>query len=198
MSKYLDIIIIALLIVIFLEMCKRPVGSSQIISHYDTMWIKKDSVIHSNPKVIIKEGSLDTIILKEYLPDTSSISKLIVQYDKLLKEFAERKIYTDSAKIDTVGMLYITDTVATNKIEGRSIHYNYKLPFIIKTIPETKKNQWYFGWDIRGKEGEFLDELSGGIMLRNKKNHIFGATVGIGTDNQLKVGLSSYWLIKLH
>ena len=197
-----ELLVLILLIIILLQKCggspSNPTGP-QIVR--DTVWVHKDSTIYSKPQIvkIIPVDVHHDSTIKEYLPDTSSMAKLIAQYELLLNKHFEKNIYSDSANIDTVGKVYITDTISGNKIEGRKINYNYKLPFITNTItiPEPKKTQWYFGWDVRGRESELIDQISAGVMIRNKKNHLFGGTIGVGKDNFVRVGLSSYWLIKI-
>ena len=102
----------------------------------------------------------------------------------------------DSIKIDSIGYVKITDTVQKNLIIGRSSNVNVKYPIIKETItlPYTPKNQLYIGGSVQlGPVGQ----LNGGVLFKNKKDQIFGGSVGITSQGQILYGANSYWKIKL-
>jgi len=82
----LNILIIVIALLIFLKGCETSSDIKNIKPRRDTVWIHKDSVIYSKPKI------LKTIIVKykdkspEYLPDTN-YKKLVVQYNTLVDKF---------------------------------------------------------------------------------------------------------------
>lgn len=198
-----EILVLVLLVIILLQKCgggnKETVVEPKIFR--DTVWIHKDNTITSKPEVI-KTIPYSVPIDRwntEYLPDTSEMSNLVKQYEALVRELLAKNINVDSLTIDSIGHIYITDTVSKNMITGRSTHYNLKYPSITTTIivPEPKKTQWYYGGFVQGEKGNLIDEIGAGLLIKNKRDQIFGGHVGLSNSGNLQVGVSSYWKIKL-
>jgi hypothetical protein len=195
-----EILIIVLLIVILLQRCGRnpenPTGP-QITR--DTVWVHTDSTITKQPQCI----KTITVPIEqwntEYLPDTSSMAILIKQYTELANKFLAINIHQDSIRIDTIGTVRITDTVTNNLIKSRKTTYSFKIPIITNTItiPEPKKTQWFAGGFVQGEKGNLIDEIGAGLLIKNKKDQIFGGHVGLSTSGAIQIGLSSYWKIKI-
>lgn len=200
-DNLVSIIVIVLLLVILLQRCGGDVISHDVKIIRDTTWIHHDSTINSKPQVIKTEPYAVPIDRwnTEYLPDTSSMSMLIKQYEALVRELLAKNISVDSIKIDSIGHIYITDTVSKNVIIGRSSHYDLKYPMITNTviIPEPKKNQWYIGGALQGERNELIDQINTGLLLKTKKDQIYGGYIGISTSGQFQFGVQSYWKIKL-
>lgn len=194
-----EILVIVLLIIILLQRCgdnnQQP---AETVIRRDTVWIHKDSTILSKPQIVktIPVNIYHDTTLKEYLPDTN-YSKLVKQYTELAEKFLAMNIQADSFKVDSIGHVYITDTVSHNLIKSRSFTYNLKYPIITNTVYPPKRTQWYVGGFIQGEEGRLLNQISTGLLIKNKKDQIFGGHVGINTSGKLQLGLSSYWKIKI-
>ena len=176
----------------------EPVDVPKIIR--DTMWVSNDTTIVSKPQVIKTipyEVSRETII-KEYLPD-SNYAGLLKQYEDLVSQLLAKNIMQDSIRIDTNGYVKITDTVQKNLIVGRSTELSIKYPVIKETvtIPQKKVSQLYLGGQVSASQGQLINGLNGGLLLKNKKDQIYGVTVGVNTDGNISYGLQSYWKIKL-
>lgn len=200
-KNILNILIIALLVILLLQRCGESKTIDKIKIIRDTVWVHTDSTIYSVPK-IVKTIPYTVPVDRwniQYLPDTN-YSKLVVQYQKLVSSFLSSNVSYDSIKVDSIGHIYITDTVSRNAIIGRSTHYNLKYPIITNTIivPESKKTQWYIGGAIQGEQGDLIDQINAGLLIKNKKDQIYGGYMGITPDGQLQFGLQSYWKIKLH
>lgn len=195
-----EILVIVLLVIILLQRCsKEPVvvESPKIIR--DTTWVYKDSTITKQPQIIktitVPVEQWNT----EYLPDTSSMAILVKQYNELANKFLALNISVDSLTVDTIGKVYITDTVTANTIKNRKLSYNFKFPTITNTIilPEPKKTQWYLGGTIQGEQGAIISQINANLLIKNKKDQIFGGSVGLNNSGALQIGLSSFWKIKL-
>jgi hypothetical protein len=195
-----EILVIVLLIIILLQRCGRnpenPTGP-QITR--DTVWVHTDSTITKQPQLI----KTITVPIEqwntEYLPDTSSMALLVKQYTELANKFLALNIHQDSICIDTIGTVHITDTVSSNLIKSRKTTYSFKIPIITNTItiPEPKRTQWFAGGFIQGEQGTLIDEIGAGLLIKNKKDQIYGGHVGLNTSGALQIGLSSYWKIKI-
>ena len=196
-----EILIIVLLIVILLQRCGRnpenPTGP-QITR--DTVWVHKDSTITKQLQVI-KTIPFTVPIDRwntEYLPDTN-YTKLLGQYTELVQKFLASNVYRDSLYVDSLGYVVVKDSVCQNLLLGRTYSYDLHYPIIRETkiIPAPKKTQWFVGGFVQGEQGTLIDEIGAGLLIKNKKDQIFGGHVGLNTSGALQIGLSSYWKIKI-
>lgn len=197
-SNVLNFIVLVLLTVILLQRCNS--GKDTYIPpsiKRDTVWVVKDSLITSKPSVIktIQITSHDTII-NHYIPDTN-YNKLVVQYQEVVKELLAKNIHSDSIRIDTNGYVKITDTVQKNLIIGRVTEMNIKYPIIKETITLHQKpvNQLYIGGGIGASQNALINQVRAGVILKTKKDKIFGVNVGISTQGTVVYGFDSYWKI---
>jgi len=196
----IQILVVVLLAIILMQRCGGgiPVDGIKIIR--DTTWVVKDKTINSKPQIIKTEPYAVPIDRwnTEYLPDTSYIG-LIKQYEELVRELLAKNIHSDSIKIDSIGHIYITDTVSRNMITGRSTHYDLKYPIVKETIivPEKKRIQVYIGGAVQAGENKGSDGVNAGFLLKTKKDQIYGVYGGFNLDKSFQVGFQMYWKVKL-
>lgn len=201
-NNFLSLIILLLLGMMFLQRCdggkNTPLESPKITR--DTIWIKKDSTIYSKPQLIktIPVNVNHDFVYTQYLPDTN-YGKLIEQYNQLLDRYLEKKIYKDSARVDTNGYVITTDTVSQNQIFGRNYRFHLEYPIIKETItlPAKRVNQIYIGGQIAGNPSQLVRDISVGMLFKNKKDQIFGGSIGIDNAGELRYGVQSFWKISL-
>lgn len=198
-ANFLTFVVLILVVILLIERCSapKPVTPQNTVTK-DTVWIVKDSVVYSKPQIVERIPVPTTNFSTEYLPDTN-YSKLVLQYQKLVSRFLEKNITEDSVKIDTVGYVKVRDTVGENKILGRSYSYKIKYPVIKEThtIYPPKKNQFYLGGQLSGARGDILNQINAGLLLKNKKDQIYGITTGLNRSGQITYGIQSYWKITL-
>jgi len=192
------LLVLILLLTLFIERCNKPVEPTpppKIVR--DTVWVKHDSVVYSKPQLVetIQMSSKDSLI---YVPDTN-YSKLVLQYQEVVNQLLIKNIQVDSVRIDTNGYVKIVDTVQKNLIVGRSTQVSVKYPVVKETITLYPKpvNQVYIGGDVGGSQTSLINQVRTGVILKNKKDQIFTASVGLNTDGQPVFGLGSYWKLKL-
>ena len=201
-NNFISLIVLVLIIILLLERC----GGGHVVPVEpkiirDTVWVNNTGSVITKP--IVTNNIPYTVTIDrwntEYLPDTSSMAKLVKQYEELVKKFLATNVQKDSVKIDSIGHVYITDSVTSNLIKNRNVTWDLHYPTITNTIivPEPKKTQWYFGGAIQGEQGELVDQIDAGILIKNKKDQIYGAYIGINPLGHLQFGLQSYWKIKL-
>ena len=131
-----EIAVLILLIIILLQRCgKDNSQSGETVIRRDTVWVHKDSTILSKPQIVktIPVNIYHDTTLREYLPDTNS-AKLVKQYTELAEKFLAMNIQADSFKVDSIGHVYITDSVSHNLVKSRSFTYNLKYPIITNTV----------------------------------------------------------------
>lgn len=197
-DNLIGLLVLILLLTLFIERCNKPVEPTpppKIVR--DTVWVKHDSIVYSKPQVIktIRMNYHDSLI---YIPDTN-YSKLVLQYQEVVNQLLAKNILLDSVRIDTNGYVKIVDTVQKNLVVGRSTQVNVKYPVIKETVTLYPKpvNQVYIGGDIGGSKTSLINQVRAGVILKNKKDQIFSASVGLGIDGQPTYGVGSYWKIKL-
>ena len=194
-----NILSIAILILAVIIVLQRRNSSPDIIEKpiviRDTVWQKKDSVIYTSPKVV--QTIPVKIISEKYLPDPN-YDKLVLQYQELVKLHLSKNVQKDSVKIDSIGFVKVIDTVQNNIVQNRKWEYNIKYPIIKETViqPSKKVNQLYIGGGLQGNQYNIINSINGGILYKNKKDQIYGLSVGINTNGQVLYGVSSYWKIK--
>lgn len=194
-----NILSIAILILAVIIVLQRSNSSPDIIEKpiivRDTVWQKKDSVIYTSPKVV--QTIPVKIISEKYLPDPN-YDKLVLQYQELVKLHLAKNIQKDSVRIDSIGFVKVIDTVQNNIVQNRKWEYNLKYPIIKETIiePPKKVNQLYIGGGLQGNQYNIINSVNGGVLYKNKKDQIYGLSVGINTNGQIVYGVSSYWKIK--
>ena len=197
-TRYLDLVIIALLVFILFQLFfRKNTVDTKVITYSDTLWIKKDSVIHSSPKLIIQEGSIDSVTIKEYLPDTN-YARLLAQYNTLLQEYLNKNTYFDSLKIDSIGYVHVKDSVTKNSILGRSFHYNLSYPIIHDSIVKyaPPQRELYFGGGFNIARDKTLDIFNTGVMYKDKLERVYILTGTINRQNNLGLQLQTFWKLK--
>ena len=196
-KNYLYLIMGVLLLVIFLQRCEtgEPIKPVPPTVEIDTMWIKRDSLIYSKPKVITVIKGVPEI---QYVPDTS-YSKLVIQYKSLVDLCTAKNVYSDTLKIDSIGYINVLDTISKNRIQGRRFKYDLKYPVVTKTITlqAPPKTQVYIGGGLQGNQYNIVNQFSAGLLLKTKKDQIYGVYTGMNIDGRIQYGLQSYWKIKL-
>lgn len=129
-----------------------------------------------------------TAILKDYFAKYQTIDTLNLPYpDSIKKSF---------------GYGILTDVISKNQIIERSISWNYQIPTITKTITIYPKsvNQVYVGVSSGFNKQTFVDNVSGGLILKTKKDKIYQASLGLGNRGGAIapfVGAGIYWKIRL-
>jgi len=196
-KNYLYLIIGILVLVIFLQRCDtdKPITPVPPTVEIDTVWVKHDSLIYSKPKVITVIKGVPEI---QYVPDTS-YAKLVIQYKSLVDLCTAKNVYSDTLKIDSIGYVNVLDTISKNRIQGRRFKYDLKYPVVTKTITlqAPPKTQVYIGGGLQGNQYNIVNQFSAGLLLKTKKDQIYGVYIGINIDVKVQYVLQSYWKIKL-
>jgi len=196
-NNFFNLLVAGLLLIILLQKCSQPVDPGVPTVVRDTVWVVKDSLIVSKPQVTksIQIESHDTII-NHYIPDTN-YSKLIVQYQEVVKELLAKNIHSDSIRIDTNGYVKITDTVQKNVITGRSSQVNLRYPVIkeVVTIPQKKVTQLYVGGVVQAAPQ--ISQAGVGALLKTRNDFLFGGSLSVNTYGNLQYGVGAYWKLKL-
>ena len=194
-KNFQSLIIIGLIIVIFLlRECKgeskgapiEPVTIVKIETKYDTIVETVETYIPQYRTKIKYKTVHDTIEVHDTIPiDTASI----------LKDYFETYAYTDTLKTDSVTFV-INDTISQNKILSRGINYSLIYPTtIITTEREINKRELYIGFGLGGDKQQ-LSYVGSELLLRNKKQRIYGIGLGINSSFEPILTFKMSWKVK--
>lgn len=127
----------------------------------------------------------------------------IVDTMAILKDYYAKRIYKDTLILeDNAGKVIVLDTISQNKILNRVYSADIATKTIIidstKYISSPLKNQLYAGFNVGFDKKELLS-ISGGLVLKTKKDKMYQAGAGIinkteGVAPYVYGGL--YWKIK--
>ncbi len=209
--KFLNIknIAIALLIVIvvFQQCGGNKKGTGEIVKvdgkKYELIKHTIDTVEVIKTKIVTKKGAdiyYETI--KEVIIPT------IVDTAALLKDYFAKNIYNDTLHLpDSLGYVFLTDTITQNKIEGRTFNASVKQRTIKETtiVKELPKMQVYFGFNGGFNKVDVVSHIGTGVLVKTKKDKIYQINAGVanrttdGTNGTLSpyIGAGVYWKIKL-
>ena len=194
-KNFQSLIIIGLIIVIFLlRECKgeskgapiEPVTIVKIETKYDTIVETVETYIPEYRTKVKWKTIHDTIEVHDTIPtDTASI----------LKDYFETYAYTDTLKTDSVTFV-INDTISQNKILSRGINYSLIYPTtIITTEREINKRELYIGFGLGGDKQQ-LSYVGSELLLRNKKQRIYGIGLGINNSFEPILTFKMSWKVK--
>lgn len=94
--------------------------------------------------------------------------------------------YSDTTKID-FGHVIISDTISENRIAGRGVKTNQRLPIIKETVTifQPPKNIVYLGFSGTGSKQNFFYSIGTDLSLKTRNDRIYSAGVNLTRDNQV-------------
>ena len=206
-TNFQFLIICLLAGVIFLERScssKTPDPKPTIITVTDTSWKHLvqpvtnvyPTITQKIPYVIGADKKTDT--LYQANPVDSILRQ---QYQALRDSLLAKNIYNQVLKYDSSSVT-LSDTISQNRLVGRSYHFDLKYPSVTTTTtikePYKPVTQLYIGAGISGNQQQFIQGFNTGLLLKNRKDQVYGVSAGISTQGVLTYGISTYWKIKLH
>ena len=198
LKDFKTLIIIGLIIVIFLlRECRgnrspiptEPVKVVKVETKYDTIVKEVKSYVPQYIEKIEWKTKIvhDTVEIHDTIPaDTLSI----------VKDYFSARIYNDTLKEDSVTLI-INDTIFQNRIKSRNVKYSLVYPTtIIQTEREVNKRELYVGFGIGGDRQQ-LSFAGGELLLRNKKERIYGVGLGINQNFEPILTFKMSWKVKM-
>lgn len=181
--------------------CPPCTVKTDTIRVIDTVWvpIKVDKKYKPKKKKSISSDSIP----EAYKPVDTTCVALKEKYAELVKKMTTQNIYEDSIRIDSLGYITIIDTVQHNELQNRRAVANLKIPYITEKVYVTNRiveppvRQLYVGGGISTSKYITNTTAEAGLLLKTKKDHIYGAQVGITTNGLLMYGFQTYWKISL-
>lgn len=176
-----------LVAVILLQRCEPPKER--------TVYLPSDTVYKTiTDTQIIKVPIYKSDTIK-YPGDTifigsSDCEELLDQYNDLANRYATRNIYKDTIPVEEYGYITITDTTHYNRLCERKYVYNLRFPEIIS---QTQKRQFFLGGEITMQYPIAFNHIQTSLLYKDRKNRMFGITVGVQHEFKPYFGISSYW-----
>jgi hypothetical protein len=163
----------------------------------DTLYVTKKQTKY------IKGADIEHYVIKNN--DIIKTEYVNVDTTEILKKFNEKVVYNDVLVLkDSLGTVSVADTIYQNKILGRTWDTNIKERTITEKtyLKEQPKNQVYIGTNLNVNNDLNIHLLSGGLMLKTKKDKVYQLNVGLTPNNitntlQPIYGVGMYWKIKL-
>ena len=191
------LVIGALIAIVLLQKCG---GNTQQPPAQKIDTVIKYITIHDTVKGKIKyvKGDTDTswITLIQHVPDTN-YPKLLEQYKALGDRHFKTNIYKTRFPIK-YGSAQVTDSIFGNELITSSLEIDVIFPektiTIVKPLPPVR--QFYAGTFITGDRQSFINSVNVGLLYKDKKDKIFGLSLGYNNVGTIQYGASSYWKIK--
>lgn len=179
------LIIAFLLIFILKSECGKPKGQGEIVKVDGKKYEVLKHTIDTQYVPVKIKGTKDTIV-----EDTTIYVEVPImdstELRKYVEEYYAKKVYNDTISIE-YGKIFIHDTISTNKIINRAFSADLLIPTITDTkiVKELPKNQIYLG--VRGDvtQGYSLLGVGPQIMLKTKKNKIYGVGMMMTQDKPI-------------
>lgn len=160
-------------------------------------YIEVHDTVVGKPK-LIKVIDKDTIFYPkiEYLPHPD-YDILLTQYENLITKHFSKNVFETRIPIK-YGVATILDTVTENKSIGNQLILDVIFPekTITITKPAPPTRQYFLGTIGSLTREDFLNSVSIGGLYKDKKDRIFGASIGINESGKIQYGVSSYIKIK--
>ena len=163
----------------------------EVIKHIiDTFEIIKTDVVIKKGKDIYHE-----VIVHDTIEKFQPIDTLFI-----IRDYLSKYVYKDTLYLkDSLGIVWVTDTISANKILSRTWSYNIKERLVKETtiVKELPKIQLYFGFNASLNKQDLFQSIGSGLILKTKSDKLY--QVNLGLNSQLKPFVEGgvYWKIKL-
>lgn len=199
-KNFLNLLVLA---VIAFMLLREGCNSSQPIQRkadtvvvIDTTYIIKTKTIIKKVHVASTDSTYDFTKDPKFTPDTS-YETLKRQFTKLSKDYTTRNIYKDTLDLDSIGFVYVVDSVQFNTLSKRNYTYSYKLPTITKTVNTITYakpvRQIYVGLGVSTLG---VGTMNVGAIYKSRRDQLYGVTLSVDND-QLVYGVQTYFKLKL-
>lgn len=205
--SYLILVAVLIAVIVLQRECSSPAPCPPCPDHIDTVrivdtvWVPLKIQKKTKPK--IKKSIPPRVIADTFkLPDTTC-QTLAKKYNEVVKEMSTQNIYEDSIHIDSLGYIMLTDTVQYNKLQNRKATANLRIPHTKETVYVTNRftaksvRQLYIGGGI--STSQYLNNITAeaGLMLKTKRDNLYGAHIGMTSGGLVMYGFQTYWKIRL-
>jgi hypothetical protein len=190
------LIIVAILLLV--GTCKNDPIVKEVIKK-DTVYVPvRDTILNYIPQLVRTiDSRVDSFIQYEVIENPITHEKyndLAAACNNLYWECTKTHIYSDTQHI-SYGTIIINDTVSRNKMRGRSLYTDLKIPVVTeyKTLPN--KGKLFFGVGGNFTPIDTTMGLNASILWQTKKG--YGLELGVGLNSRSAVTYGFKYLIPL-
>jgi hypothetical protein len=205
----LTIVLFILVVIFLLDKCKKSDEENQIVNvdgkKFGLLKFKTDTIEKFVTKTVTVKG--DDLAYEVYRTDTAIIiEERKIDTLTILRDYFAKNVYKDTLNFgDTLGYVFLIDTITQNKISERKWTSNIKQRTIkeVTIVKELPKNEFYVGVNANFDKVNYLNSIGAGLMLKDRNNKIYQLNGGIsnnqtyfGTNLTPYFGGGVYWKIK--
>lgn len=203
--KNVVLVILILILGYQLKGGKINLGKTIIVAGKPYEVIKEihDTIEVTKTKIVTKKGA---DIVHETIKEVQIPA--IVDTNLILRNYFAKNIYNDTLRLpDSLGYVFLTDTITKNKIEGRRFIANVKERIINNTtiVKELPKTKIFYGIEGGFNKADVVSHLGLGVLINTKSDKIYNIGIGVanrttdGTNGKLSAYINGgvYWKIRL-
>ena len=203
-------IVLVALIALFLYQLKGGkinIGKTTVVDgkRYEIIKEIHDTTELEKIKTLWKKGV--DIVHTTIVHDTT-IKLVNIDTAALLHDYFAKNIYNDTLRLpDSLGFVFLSDTITKNKIEGRKFTAKVKERVINNTtiVKELPKTKMFYGLEGGFNKADVISHLGMGLLINTKSDKIYHLGIGVanrttdGTSGKLSpyIGGGVYWKIRL-
>lgn len=179
---YKLIIIIILSGILYFQNCKGSEEENVVTvggKKFGLLKYTLDTIEVTNTTVKKVKG--DDIYHETFEIDTAFLPT-VIDTQQILKDFFAKNVFKDTLILnDSLGYVFIIDTITKNKLLERSWTAKVKSRVIKeeKILKELPKNEFYIGINGNLDKVDYLNSLGTGLIIKNKKDNIIQLNIGL-------------------
>jgi len=206
-STIKNIVLIALIAIFAYQLKggKINIGKTIMVAGKPYEVIKEihDTTEVTKTKVVTKKGA---DIVHETIKEVKIPT--VVDTAALLHDYFAKNIYKDTLRLpDSLGYVFLTDTITKNQILGRTFNARVKQRVITNTtiVKELPKTKIFYGIEGGFNKADVVSHLGLGVLINTKSDKIYNLGIGVanrttdGTNGKLSAYINGgvYWKIRL-
>jgi len=182
-------ILIAVLIgiIIFLLKCNDPeiITEERVVTKTVT---QIDTVRLTHTKYVPKYYETVVTITDTIPRDVDTLAILSDYYTKIY--------YIDTISVDTLGFIYLNDTITQNRIYSRQVTTDLYIPStLVREVVYINARELYIGPTVTFDRSG-LERIGANLAFRDKRGHLYEAGLGINRDFMPSAAVSLNWKIQ--
>jgi hypothetical protein len=180
------LIILILSAILFFEKCDNTSDDSNKTvkidgKKYKLLLHKIDTFEVYKTQTLTKKG--DDIYHENYSVDTAYLDAMSeIDTAAIINDYFSKNVYKDTLVInDSLGYVYIIDTISKNKISHREWSTKIKERWVKETtiVKDPPRVEYYLGLNANFDKKDYLNSIGASAMIKSKKNNIFQLNAGL-------------------
>lgn len=206
-STIKNIVLVVLILILGYQMKsgKINIGKTMVVDgkRYEVIKEIHDTTEVEKTKIVTKKGA---DIVHETIKEVQIPA--IVDTAALLHDYFAKNIYKDTLRLpDSLGYVFLTDTITKNQILGRTFNAKVKQRVITNTtiVKELPKTKVFYGIEGGFNKADVVSHIGLGLLINTKSDKIYNLGIGVanrttdGTSGKLSAYINGgvYWKIRL-